>query len=453
MIEKGVVPEIQVGVFSGKEILFTLNGVFAEKGSGKKVTGKWTALRIDNQIKLVNAEQEHVFEAPADFIPLNPARASLVLHGVTIGVDFHWERKEDQVFRGSLRLIAEGDKLTAVNIVSVEDYLISVISSEMKATSSEEFLKAHAVTSRSWLLAQISKSQSLKSPGKKYNSFTSTGEEIIKWYDREDHENFDVCADDHCQRYQGITRASAPAVVKVINDTYGEVLTYGGAICDARYYKCCGGVTEIFENTWEPENHPYLQGLIDNPRPPQRFNTDLSDEKNAREWILGFPDAFCNTSDKQVLSQVLNDYDQETNDFFRWKVVYTQEELGSLVRERSGIDFGIIAGFTPLERGPSGRISRLRIEGSKTSLIIGKELEIRKTLSKSHLYSSCFVVDREEDSDGIRFVLHGAGWGHGVGLCQIGAAMMGARGSSYRDILMHYFRGAGFEKLYNSQTA
>ena len=453
MIEKGVVPEIQVGVFSGKEILFTLNGIFAEKGSGKKVTGKWTALRIDNQIKLVNAEQEHVFEAPADFIPLNPARASLVLHGVTIGVDFHWERKEDQVFRGSLRLIAEGDKLTAVNIVSVEDYLISVISSEMKATSSEEFLKAHAVTSRSWLLAQISKSQSLKSPGKKYNSFTSTGEEIIKWYDREDHENFDVCADDHCQRYQGITRASAPAVVKVINDTYGEVLTYGGAICDARYYKCCGGVTEIFENTWEPENHPYLQGLIDNPRPPQRFNTDLSDEKNAREWILGFPDAFCNTSDKQVLSQVLNDYDQETNDFFRWKVVYTQEELGSLVRERSGIDFGIIAGFTPLERGPSGRISRLRIEGSKKSLIIGKELEIRKTLSKSHLYSSCFVVDREEDSDGIRFVLHGAGWGHGVGLCQIGAAMMGARGSSYRDILMHYFRGAGFEKLYNSQTA
>ena len=453
MIEKGVVPEIQVGVFSGKEILFTLNGVFAEKGSGKKVTGKWTALRIDNQIKLVNAEQEHVFEAPADFIPLNPARASLVLHGVTIGVDFHWERKEDQVFRGSLRLIAEGDKITAVNIVSVEDYLISVISSEMKATSSEEFLKAHAVTSRSWLLAQISKSQSLKSPGKKYNSFTSTGEEIIKWYDREDHENFDVCADDHCQRYQGITRASAPAVVKVINDTYGEVLTYGGAICDARYYKCCGGVTEIFENTWEPENHPYLQGLIDNPRPPQLFNTDLSDEKNAREWILGFPDAFCNTSDKQVLSQVLNDYDQETNDFFRWKVVYTQEELGSLVRERSGIDFGIIAGFTPLERGPSGRISRLRIEGNKKSLIIGKELEIRKTLSKSHLYSSCFVVDREEDSDGIRFVLHGAGWGHGVGLCQIGAAMMGARGSSYRDILMHYFRGAGFEKLYNSQTA
>mgnify|MGYP001068846867 FL=1 len=231
------------------------------------------------------------------------------------------------------------------------------------------------------------------------------------------------------------------------------MLTYGGAICDARYYKCCGGITELFENTWEPENHPYLQGIIDNPRPPEGFNTDLSDEKNAREWILGFPDAFCNTSDKKVLSQVLNDYDQETNDFFRWKVVYTQEELGRLVWERSGIDFGTITGITPLERGPSGRISRLRIEGSKTSLIIGKELEIRKSLSKSHLYSSCFIVDREEDADGISFVLYGAGWGHGVGLCQIGAAMMGARGYSYRDILMHYFRGAGFEKFYNSLTA
>ena len=453
MIEKGVVPEIQVGIFSEKEIVFTLNGVFAEKGSGKNLTGKWTASRSDNQIKLANEEHEHVYDAPADFIPLDKDGASLVLHGVTIGVDFHWERREDQVFRGSLRLIAEGDYITAVNIVSVEDYLISVISSEMKATSSEEFLRAHAVTSRSWLLAQMSKSLSLKAEGKKYNSFTRSGDTIIKWYDREDHDNFDVCADDHCQRYQGITRASSPAVVKVINDTYGEVLTYGGTICDARYYKCCGGITELFENTWEPEDHPYLQGIIDNTQPPGGFYTDLSDEKNAREWILGFPDAFCNTSDKQVLSQVLNDYDQETNDVFRWKVVYTQEELSRLVRERSGIDFGIIAGITPLERGPSGRISRLRIEGSKVSFTIGKELEIRKSLSKSHLYSSCFVVDREEDGEGIRFVLHGAGWGHGVGLCQIGAAMMGARGFSYRDILMHYFRGAGFEKLYNSQTA
>ncbi len=453
MIEKGVVPEIQVGIFSGREIVFTLNGVFAEKGSGEKLTGKWTAHRSDNHIKLVNEEQEHIYEVPADFIPFDPVGSSLALHGVTIGVDFHWERSEDQVFRGSLRLIAEGDNITAVNIVSVEDYLISVISSEMKATSSEEFLKAHAVTSRSWLLAQLSKSLSLQAEGKKFKSFTRSGDEIIKWYDREDHLNFDVCADDHCQRYQGITRASSPAVVRVINDTYGEVLTYGGAICDARYYKCCGGITELFENTWEPENHPYLQGIIDNAQPPEGFKTDLSDENNAREWILGLPDAFCNTSDKQVLSQVLNDYDQETNDFFRWEVVYTQDELSRLVRERSGIDFGIITGITPLERGPSGRISRLRIEGSKESWIIGKELEIRKSLSKSHLYSSCFIVNVEDAGGEIRFVIHGAGWGHGVGLCQIGAAMMGARGYSYRDILMHYFRGAGFEKLYNSHTA
>lgn len=453
MIDKGVVPEIQVGIFSGKEIGFTLNGVFIEKGSGKKLTGKWTGVKSGDRIKLVNGEQEYVNEAPADLVPLDPAAASLVLHGVTIGVGFHWERREDQVFRGSLRLIIEGDSLTAVNIVSVEDYLISVISSEMKATSSEEFLKAHAVTSRSWLLAQLSPKPGLQSGSSRYPSSIRSADEIIKWYDREDHVNFDVCADDHCQRYQGITRASSPAVVKVINETFGEVLTYGGTICDARYYKCCGGITELFENTWEPVNHPYLQGIIDSTEPPAGFNTDLSTEKNAREWILGNPGAFCNTSDKKVLSQVLNDYDQETNDFFRWKVVYTQEELSRLVRERSGIDFGIISGITPLERGPSGRISRLRIEGSKTSLIIGKELEIRKSLSKSHLYSSCFVADKENSEGEIRFVIHGAGWGHGVGLCQIGAAMMGARGFSYRDILMHYFRGAGFEKLYNSQTA
>lgn len=451
MIVKGVAPEIQVGIFSCKEIVFTLNGVFIEKGSGRKLTGKWTA-RSGDPVKLVNEEQALAIQAPVDLIPPDPAGASLVLHDVTIGVGFHWERREEQVFRGSLRLISEGDNITAVNILNVEDYLISVISSEMKATSSEEFLKAHAVTSRSWLLAQIIKSRRIKQEGKKFTSFTQTGEELIKWYDREDHDSFDVCADDHCQRYQGITRASSPAVVRAINETYGEVLTYGGTICDARYYKCCGGITELFENTWEPENHPYLQGITDSNLPPEGFNTDLSDEKNAREWILGVPDAFCNTSDRHVLSQVLNDYDQETNDFFRWKVVYTQEELSKLVRERSGIDFGLITAIIPLERGTSGRISRLRIEGSKASRIIGKELEIRKSLSKSHLYSSCFVADIENAGGEVRFVIRGAGWGHGVGLCQIGAAMMGESGYAYHDILLHYFRGAEFEKLYNSQT-
>jgi len=392
--------------------------------------------------------QEFTADSPLDMIPSDPTVSSLVLHGVTIGIDFHWQRKEDQVFRGSLRILLKNDELTAINIVSVEDYLISVISSEMKATSSEELLKAHAVTSRSWLLAQLAKTVSLRTGGKKYNSFTRSDDEIIKWYDREDHDDFDVCADDHCQRYQGITRASSPVVVKAVNETFGEVLMYDGEVCDTRYYKCCGGITELFENTWEPVVHPYLQGITDSPEIPEGFGTDLTIEKNAREWILGNPVAFCNTSDKKVLSQVLNDYDQETNDFFRWKVVYSQDELSSLVRERTGIDFGTIEALIPLRRGTSGRISRLRIEGSKRSLTIGKELEIRKSLSKSHLYSSCFVVDREDDGNEISFVLRGAGWGHGVGLCQIGAAMMGEKGYSYRDILSHYFRDAAFEKLY-----
>ncbi len=467
MIEKGRVPEIQVGIFSEKEIGFTLNGVFLEKASGKNLSGLWTATVNGDRIRLSNGDQEYLADSPVDMVPHDQKASSLVLHGVTIGVGFHWQRQEDQVFRGSLRILAKNDTLTAINVVSVEEYLISVISSEMNATSSEELLKAHAVTSRSWLLAQLSGNPGLQTgghqhrgsqhrvhqaEGSRYTSCIRSADEIIKWYDREDHVDFDVCADDHCQRYQGITRASSPVVVKAVNETFGEVLTFNGSICDARYYKCCGGFTELFENTWEPVNHPYLQGIIDNPEPPVGFRTDLSVEKNAREWILGNPDSFCNTTDKKVLSQVLNDYDQETNDFFRWKVVYSQDELSRLVRERTGIDFGTINALVPIQRGPSGRISRLRIEGSRKSMTIGKELEIRKSLSKSHLYSSCFVADREDEGDEVRFVIRGAGWGHGVGLCQIGAAMMGERGYSYRDILMHYFRDAEFERIYDPET-
>lgn len=260
--------------------------------------------------------------------------------------------------------------------------------------------------------------------------------------------NFDVCADDHCQRYQGITRASSPAVAKVIENTYGEMLTYDGDICDTRYYKCCGGMTELFESVWEPVNHPYLSGIADNETAAENKNIDLTDEKEAIKWISGKPAAFCNTTDSEVLTQVLNDYDQETVDFFRWKVTYTQKELSSLVKERTGIDFGIITGLVSLERGVSGRIIRLQIEGTKKTMIIGKELEIRKSLSKSHLYSSCFYVEKTGSGEVTTFILHGAGWGHGVGLCQIGAAVMGARGYSYREILGHYFTGAVLEKLY-----
>jgi len=448
MKEKREAPEIQVGIFSGTEIIFTLNTPFRELRSGNSLKGQWIATCFDGKILIKNDDNKMESEAQVLLSPFDLHNSSFTLHAVTIGVDFHWQRNEDQVFKGSLKFITENDRITAVNILSIEDYLTSVISSEMRATSSEEFLKAHAVISRSWLLAQIEKSRKIKAEGKKYNAFTPAENEIVRWYDREDHQNYDVCADDHCQRYQGITRASLPVVIQVINETYGEVLTYDGSICDTRYHKCCGGMTELFENTWEPVNQPYLQGIVDNPVPAAGYSTVLSGEDAAEKWIRGNPDSYCNTSDKKILSQVLNDYDQETNDFFRWKVTYTQKELSDLVKTRTGIDFGIITDLEPLERGVSGRITRLKIAGTTKTMIIGKELEIRKSLSKSHLYSSCFFVEKIINHDGTRFVLHGAGWGHGVGLCQIGAAVMGSKGYSYSGILMHYFRGAILEKLY-----
>lgn len=365
---------------------------------------------------------------------------AFVLRDVIIGVQFHWERREDQHFLGSLKFIVENGGVSAINIISLEDYLTSVISSEMSATSSEELLKAHAVISRSWLLAQILKNQDLKNDGANYRTSFETPTEIIRWYDREDHFNFDVCADDHCQRYQGITRQSTPLVRQVIDRTRGEALMFGNEICDARFSKCCGGVTETFENVWEPVAHPYLQAkpdhTEDSPLP------DLTVEENAEEWIRSSPPAFCNTQNAQVLKQVLNDYDRETADFYRWKITYSQEELSTLIRERSGIDFGEIIALQPLERGTSGRIIRLKIIGTERVMTIGKELEIRRTLSKSHLYSSAFVVDtQDEDENGIpqTFTLTGAGWGHGVGLCQIGAAIMAEKGYTYQQILEHYF--------------
>jgi len=452
MIEKGKVPEIEVGIFSGREICFTLNSQFTDKKTGSSFTGKWVAGLLDEKIVLRNGDLKHEMEAPVNLVPSDEWESSFTLQAVTIGVDFHWQRKEDQVFRGSLGLITVDNMITAVNVLSVEDYLISVISSEMRATSSEEFLKAHAVISRSWLLAQIEKSRKIKAEGKKYNAFTKNENEIVRWYDREDHQNYDVCADDHCQRYQGITRASSPVVEKVIKETYGEVLTCEGSVCDTRYYKCCGGMTEQFENVWEPVSHPYLRGIIDNEAPTEGYATDLTKKETAEKWILESPEVFCNTTDQKVLSQVLNDYDQETNDFFRWKVTYSQKELSELVKLRTGIDFGIITDLIPLERGVSGRITRLKIEGTLKTIIIGKELEIRKSLSKSHLYSSCFFVEKTGIHDSTTFILHGAGWGHGVGLCQIGAAMMGSKGYTYRQILMHYFRGASFEKLYQAEN-
>ena len=441
-------PEISVGIVSGSGLTFTLNGKYAVSSGGRSFSGQWTALLQDGRILL--RDTTAVVEAGDEItlVPSDPETDSFTLHAVTIGVAFHWQRNEDQTFRGRLKFIVENDRITAVNILSVEDYLLSVISSEMSATSSAELLKAHAVISRSWLLAQMDKTARLNAGEGKYTTSFITDTEIIRWYDREDHINFDVCADDHCQRYQGITRASTQIVEQAVRETSGEVLMYEGLICDARYSKCCGGITELFENAWEPVSHPYLQKITDSKQQPDGFNDELTQETNAVKWIEGVPDAFCNTNDRKTLSQVLNNYDQETNDFFRWKVTYPQKELSALVMEKTGIDFGLITELVPVTRGTSGRIIRLLIKGDRKTMIIGKELEIRKALSKTHLYSSAFFVEKETGGGETYFTLHGAGWGHGVGLCQIGAAVMGASGYPYSEILMHYFRNANLKKIY-----
>ena len=436
------VPRVKVGIMNEPEVNFVLFGEY-RLADGTIVTGE--------QHAEVTAEGQVAWNGTvADVVTFEPSENGYFeLKGVTIGVNFHWERKEDQRFSGALHLIVENGKLTAVNVLPVEDYLLSVISSEMSATASLELLKAHAVISRSWLLAQIDKNKRITEEHEDYKACEEGGEdEMIKWYDREDHVNFDVCADDHCQRYQGITRQSTERVRDAIKATWGEVLTYGGELCDARFSKCCGGVYEEFENCWEPKHYDYLEARRDG-EDEMNF-PDLTKEAAAEEWILTSPKAFCNTTDKQILSQVLNNYDQETTDFYRWTVEYTQEELAALILKRSGVDYGQILDLQPVARGTSGRLYKLKIVGTKKTLTIGKELEIRRTLSPSHLYSSAFIVERHDVTDGVpgKFVLRGAGWGHGVGLCQIGAAVMGEKGHNYKEILLHYFINANITPLY-----
>lgn len=442
------IPLIKVGIMAEKEIFFTLEGNYHLEHSKNIITGRCKASRTGTGVSFECGDDSWQDKNSSKLMPFDAETAKFMLHDVTIGINFHWERKEDQIFKGGLCFICDEDKIHAINALSIEDYLISVISSEMSATSSMELLKAHAVISRSWLLAQIQKSKGLQKDILKYETSFRTDDELIKWYDREDHTFFDVCADDHCQRYQGITRSTTPAVEKAVKETHGEILAIEGAICDARFSKCCGGVTEVFENVWEPVNHTYLQKIVDNNVVPEGFSLELENEDTAKLWITGNPAAFCNSSDKKVLKQVLNDYDQETNDFFRWKVVYSQDELSELVKMRSGVDFGKIIDLIPVERGGSARLIKLKIVGTLRTMTIGKELEIRKTLSKSHLYSSAFIVEKEEVEGKMNFILKGAGWGHGVGLCQIGAAVMGDKGYSYHEILLHYFRGAGLECKY-----
>ncbi len=425
---------LTVGVVSLPVLAFNFKTSYTF--GGKTYTGAHTATVRDGKILFDGAVYDEIY-----FEHIG-AEGSFELSNVTIGVDFHWNRQETQVFPDDLKLIVENGKVTAVNCVGIENYLVSVISSEMSATNSEELLKAHCIISRSWILAQIQKNKELKAAAVDYSACTDTPEERIKWYDREDHVNFDVCADDHCQRYYGLSRASTQAVRDAVEQTWGRVLMYDGKICDARFSKCCGGVFEEFKFCWEPKSFPYLVKRRDSAHPADF--PDLTVEENARKWILSEPEAFCNTKDAKILSQVLTNFDQETKNFYRWKVEYTVEELSELVRRRSGEDYGEILDLVPIARGTSGRLWKLKIVGSKKTKVIGKELEIRKTLSPSHLYSSAFVVEK---TDG-KFILRGAGWGHGVGLCQIGAAVMGAKGYKFDEILAHYFPGSAIEKKY-----
>ena len=433
-------PEISVGIVNAQEIHFTLNARFLAKG--ETVSGNQQVSFEEGGI-LWNG---NVYRE-LTFTPLDED-SSFSLYDVTIGINFHWERQETQSFIGTLKLVVYEGKITAINILPAEDYLTSVISSEMHATSSLEFLKAHAVVSRSWLLAQIEKRKAMSKKQGDFFSFVKTDTEYIRWYDREDHTIFDVCADDHCQRYQGITKATNQSVAEAVKATRGQVMMYKNSICDARFSKCCGGITEEFDTCWENKKYPYLTAVRDDKN--DAAMPDLTIEEEADKWIRSTPDGFCNTHDKHILSQILNNYDQETTNFYRWKVRYTQEELAELIRTNTKCDYGQIIDLIPVERGKSGRISKLKIVGTLKTLIIGKELEIRRTLSDTHLFSSAFVVDKGPQQDDVPawFELTGAGWGHGVGLCQIGAAVMGEKGYNYNDILLHYYKDADIRKLY-----
>ena len=457
-------PLLSVGVLTSPRIAFSLSEAFLIQGSSQRLpAGRYTASpAADGQVLVSPADKDPQTAQPLtlpDAAVLEPSgQGCFWLEQVRIGLQFHWERLQRQQFEGSLCLRHDGQgQLIAVNLIGLEAYLYSVIASEMNAASPEELLKAHAIISRSWLLAQLRENGSQTEAPKAGAAYpmemvNAQGEkEHIRWYERDAHRLFDVCADDHCQRYQGMAHSDTPQVRAALQATRGQVLSYGDDICDARFYKCCGGMTESFENCWAPEPHPYLRPVRDLPQGAAR-EEDYSDEEAARDFILGNPPAFCHTTDKRILSLVLNDYDQETQHFYRWTQRYEAQQLSEIFRQRSGIDLGRILALQPIERGCSGRIVRLRVVGEKQRIIIGKELEIRKFLSNTHLYSSAFVVDTEgrRPSDGAPevFILHGAGWGHGVGLCQIGAAVMSSQGYNHRQILSHYYPDTVITQLY-----
>lgn len=443
-------PEIIVGIITTGKLRFELHGDFSVGDNRQMMRGLYTAEIKNGTIavkgdKFSSSDPSEIVFTPADY-----ENCAFKIKDVVIGVQFHWERKEKQSFRGTLKIIKDGDKLTAINLIPLEDYLVSVISSEMSAKSSMALLKAHAVISRSWLIAQIERSKAVKAGTESSVSTITSKDEFIRWYDREDHLHYDVCADDHCQRYQGITKIFTEAARAAVNETRGLILMYGESVCDARFSKSCGGISETFENVWADTPVPYLIPVVDYKFEQDDYDLRLTLEKNAVKWIKGNPPAYCNTRDVKILSQVLLDYDQETSDFYRWKVSYTQKELGELIRKKTGMDFGDIIDIQPVERGASARLIKMKITGTKKELIIGKELEIRRALSKSHLYSSAIVIEKRGDADGVPMVfdIYGAGWGHGVGLCQIGAAVMAEKGFLFDEILLHYYRNATLKTIY-----
>ncbi|MDD7303803.1 MAG: DUF4922 domain-containing protein [Bacteroidaceae bacterium] len=436
-------PEVSVGILSAERVSFRLNGVYRLKG--ESITGEQEVTLDENGLNWQGQAYSELTLRPLS------ADSTFTLRGVTIGKQFHWQRQEEQTFQGKLRLVVAEEKIVVINKLPVEQYLKSVISSEMKATCPPEFLKASAVISRSWLMAQMQRRQ--QGTEHAFFQFKRTEEESIRWHDQEEHTIFDVCADDHCQRYQGVTRATSEAVSKAVEDTAGRVLTFDGEVCDARFAKCCGGVTNDYENCWESEPRAYLTALRDVPvhaPAPRTAVPDLSDEAAMRQWVMTSPESACNTTDEAILSTVLNDYDRETTQFYRWTHTLTQADLQQLLAEKMDLHLGDILALEPVERGRSGHLVKLRIRGSERSFVIGKELEIRRVLSPTHLLSSAFVVDAQHPVSGVpqQFVLHGAGWGHGVGMCQIGAAVMGSKGFTYGEILQHYYQGAEVSTLY-----
>ena len=453
-------PILRVGLMPDVErARFSLDGAYDVqidgRPSGTAPNGvELTVRSAAGRVRIVGLD--HPMDEPGQLIrllPHEPQEASFLLHGVVVGVQFHWQHSEDLRFRGGFSLRADGERLDVVNDVPLEEYLISVISSEMSARCPSALLRAHAVISRSWLMAQLLSTRTggrLGTPERDRDADQGREVRIRRWYDREDHEHFDVCADDHCQRYQGITRAITAEVTEAVAATRGLVLQHGEEICDARFSKCCGGMTEVFASAWGDQTVPYLQAFHDGPADSCDVSVPLVDEANATSFIEGAPPAYCNAAGADLLARLLPEIDHATSDFYRWEVRLEQDELRGLVRDKSGIDPGPVECLEPLARGPSGRLVQLAIRGKERTLIVGKELEIRRLLSPTHLYSSAFVVRPVGEPGTVpeAFVLRGAGWGHGVGLCQIGAAVMADLGHSHEQILQHYYRDTSLQRAY-----